>query len=110
MVIEVVVLFPLFLILLLLSVQGALWYIADQSATAAATVGARALATGDTGWKTAADDATEHDLGDPQVQALTAPNGMSEVKVSGTAAAILPFPVHVSSTSLFVTQQPVAGG
>jgi len=110
MVMEVLLLFPVFLVLLLLSAQAALWYISDQAATAAATVGARDLATGDqAGWTTAAHDALGHDLGQPSFTLVTAPNGMSGVTVSGTAPQILPFGVHVSSTSYFVTQAPRPG-
>ena len=103
-------LFPVFIVLLVLGVQAALWYTADQAATAAAAVGARALGSGDGQWATAAAKAMESDLGSPSVKAVTAPNGMSGVVVSGTAPEILPFPVHVSSTSYFVSQRPRAGG
>lgn len=109
MAIEVVLLFPLFLFLLLLSVQGALWYMADQAATDAATAGARAAATGNPSWATVAADVPARYLGDMQaVEVPGAPNTIT-VKVTGVAPQILPFHVVVSSTSSFPSGNGIAG-
>jgi len=109
MAIEVVLLFPVFLLLLLLSVQGALWYMADQAATNAATAGARAAATGNTSWATVAADVPARYLGNMVVTEVPGPQGTVTVKVSGVAPRILPFRVVVSSSSSFPTGSGTPG-
>ncbi|MDA8265594.1 MAG: pilus assembly protein [Actinomycetota bacterium] len=108
-VVEVVVIFPLFWLLLLLVVQGVLWYMADQGAVAGATAGAQALAQGLPNWKTTALVATNSELRSPSVAiSSSAPPGLTGVTVTGVAAQVVPWSIHVTVTQYFPTL-PTAG-
>ncbi len=108
-VLEVLLVFPLFWLLLLLVVQGVLWYEADQGAVAGATAGAQALAQGLPNWQTTTLVATNDELHSPSVAiSSSAPPGLTGVTVTGVAAQLVPWGIHITVTQYFPTL-PTAG-
>ncbi|MHB1509161.1 MAG: TadE/TadG family type IV pilus assembly protein [Acidimicrobiales bacterium] len=127
-VIETIIVFPFFFILLLVVVQGAMFYLAEQAATAGAAAGAMALAQmappsasapcpqtsgspGTSEWNLIAINATDHEILHASAASFIAPNGLCAEKVTGKAPSILPFSffqVQVNATSYFA-QHPTAG-
>jgi Flp pilus assembly protein TadG len=102
-----VVLFPLFLLLLFLGIQFALYYHASHVALAAAQEGARALRVSPkavAGAEARADDflrgVSRATLPDGQASGHVDGNGIAHMDVSGTAESILPgftFRIHEQS-------------
>lgn len=118
MVVEIAVIFPIFLFMLLLVVQYAMYYLADQGATAGAQAGAQALSQGLPAWQTTALVAANNEVSNPAVSEFTlchgstTPPGLSAVTVTGFAPEIFPFVPHftVCSTAYFARAPTAKAG
>lgn len=114
---EFVVIFPVLFFMLMLVVQGALWYVAKSAADAAAQAAAQAGASAGSGQTQAAADAAASTvlrtagglLQGPTVTVSTVGGRDVQVHVVGTAAPILDFApfsdIHVGAVSTFTAQQ-----
>jgi len=114
---EFVVIFPVLFFMLMLVVQGALWYVAKSAADAAAQAAAQAGASASSSQTQAAADAAAASvlktaggiLQGPTVTVQTTGGQNVQVHVIGTAAPILDFApfsdIHVGAVSTFTEQQ-----
>jgi len=114
---EFVIIFPVLFFMLMLVVQGALWYVAKSAADAAAQAAAQAGAAAGGGLTERAADAAAASvlrtssgiLQGPVVTVLTAGGRDVQVHVEGTAAPILDFrpfsDIRVGAVSTFTVQQ-----
>jgi hypothetical protein len=96
------ILMPVFLLLIFLGVQGAMWYLAKACAQAGAQAGAQALAAGASCAQVSnvAERAIAFDVRSPQLTIQPGPNGQQEVMLTGIAPSIIPLTtVHVTGTA-----------